>query len=229
STGHTDEAVAELRQATQLDPLAKSAGAAHATALTFARRFAEAEAESRRVLAIDSTFPLASLSLGSAQAFGGRPDSAVLTLERGLRLHPDAPGQHSALIFAYAAAGRWTDGESLRAQLRRPGGDRSDGVDAAVAELVFGEREPLVRLLTTAAGQRRWINANAGLFGCNPLLDPLWRDPRFRTAMRRLEVKPCPLARPWPVPRRPGSEATYAPSVQRRARAPLNPRTAGRS
>jgi hypothetical protein len=80
---------------------------------------------------------------------------------------------------------------------------------AAFAELVFGDREPLVRLLTTAAGQRSWIDAQ-GALGCNPLLDPLWVDARFRAAMQRLTVEPCPLVRPWPVASRgaPGGRAT---------------------
>jgi eukaryotic-like serine/threonine-protein kinase len=204
NAGHTGEAIRMLQRATHLDPLAKSAASAYAVALSYARRFPEAQAESRRVLAIDSTFPLAILTLGLAQTYGGQPDSAVLTLERGLRLHPNAPGQNSALVFAYAAAGRWSDAERLRAQLRRPGSDPSGGADAAFAELVLGDPEPLVRLLTTEAGQRRWIQANVG-FGCNPLLDPLWMDARFRTAMRRLEVEPCPLAQVGPDLSRPGT------------------------
>ena len=204
SIGRTEEAVTELRRATVLDPLAKSAGAAAAAALIFARRFPEAEAASRRVLALDATFPLAIRSLGLAQAFGGQPDSAVRTLERGMLLHPDSPGQHSALLFAYAAAGRWADAERARTRLRRPGGDLSGGAEAAFAELVFGNREPLVRLLMTGSGQHSWSDALIG-FGCNPLIDPLWADARFRAAMRGLTVEPCPLARPWPVPRRPGT------------------------
>jgi hypothetical protein len=142
--------------------------------------------------------------VGLAQAYGGQPDIAVLTLERGLRLHPNTPGQNSALLFAYPAADRLADAERLRSWLQRPGGDRSGGVEAAFAELVLGDAEPLVRLLTTEAGQRRWIRANVG-FGCNPLLDPLRMDARFRTAMRRLEVTPCPLAQPWPDLSRPGT------------------------
>jgi serine/threonine-protein kinase len=121
SVGRTDEAVAELRRATQLDPLAKSAGSAAALALIAARRFPEAEAASRRVLALDSTFPLALSNLGLAQTFGGQPDSAVRTLEHGTRVHPDDPRQASALVLAYAAAGRWADAERMRSELRRPG------------------------------------------------------------------------------------------------------------
>jgi serine/threonine-protein kinase len=201
--GRTDEALAELRQAVQLDPLAKSALSAFGLALTLAGRFPEARAAARRTFALDSTFSLAFWGLGLAQAFGGQPDSAVFTLERGMQVHPETPRNYSALLFAYAAAGRWTDAERMRAELRRPGGDPSGGAVAAFAELVFGDREPLVRLLMTASGQRRWISTH-GALGCHPLLDPLWSDARFRAAMRGLTVETCPLVQPWPLPPRPG-------------------------
>ena len=202
TAGQTDAAISELRQAVQLDPLARSAGTAYAFALTLARRFPESFAASRRVLSIDSTFSLAMWGLGFTQALAGQPDSAVRTLERYQRLHPNAPGKQSVMLFAYAAAGRWSDAERIRVALRRPGGDRSGGADAAFAELVFGDREPIVRLLSTRAGQLLWIDSNFG-FGCNPMLDPLWADARFREQMRAIGVEPCGLARPWPIPPRP--------------------------
>lgn len=202
--GRTDEALVELRRATQLDPLATSPASAFSTGLLYARRFPEAQAAARRALALDSTFWFGNYTLGLAQAFNGQPDSAVHTLERGTRLTPGGPGHYSALLFAYAAAGRWSDAERIRTQLRRPGGDPSGGHEAAVAELVFGNHEPLVRLLTTETGQRRYFAVGLN-FGCDPLLDPLWADARFRVAMHALAVQACPLARPWPIPPRHGS------------------------
>jgi hypothetical protein len=119
-----------------------------------------------------------------------------------VRLHPETPGLYSALVFAYGAAARCADAEGVRRRRRRPGGDLAGGVDAAFAELVFGHPEPIVRLLTTEAGQHSWYDALIG-FGCNPFIDPLWTDPRFREAMRRLAVESCPLARAWSLPPRP--------------------------
>ncbi|MEO5902385.1 MAG: protein kinase [Gemmatimonadaceae bacterium] len=194
--GHNDEAVRELARAAELDPLAKSAGTALALGLAFDRRGAEAEGESRRVLALDSNFALAFHTLGLAQVISGQPDSAVRSLERARQLSPKMPGLLGNLIFAYAAAGRWADAQRIRAELRRPDGGRSGGIEVAFAAFVFGDREPLVRLLTTEAGQRRWHDQY--LFGCNPLIDPLWSDKRFQAAMRKLTVEPCRLARPWP-------------------------------
>lgn len=217
--GRTDEALVELRHATVLDPLAASPASAVSTALLFARRFPEAAIAARHALALDSTFAFAIWTLGLAQAFGGQPDSAVLTLERGVRLNPADPRQLSALLLAYAAAGRWTDAERLREQLRRPGGDPNGGTEAAFAELVFGAPKPLARLLGTREGQRSYV-AHGQPLGCNPLLDPLWRDGGFRTAMRALGVEPCRAARPWPFPHPPGRARRRVPGPQRPVRPP---------
>ena len=198
--GRTDEGVREMLRATELDPLAASPASAAGFALLFQRRFGEAEAAARRSLALDPTFTFGTLTLGLAQTFGGRPDSAVQTLEGGLRLHPDDSRIASALVLAYGTAGRWADAARMRAELHRSGGDVSGGIDAGVAELVFGNATPLLRLLTSAAGQRRFVD-EGGAFGCNPLLDPLWTDARFHAAMRGLTVEACPLARPWPITR----------------------------
>jgi serine/threonine-protein kinase len=204
NVGRTDEGLVQFRLATQLDPLAHSAAGSVGVALLSARRFPESVVASRHALSIDSTFTPIYWVLGIAQAFGGQPDSAIATLERSLQQHPNHARLASALVFVYAQTGRWSDAARMRAQLHRPGGDASGGVETAFADAVFGDREPLVHLMTSAAGQRRYLSAG-GWFGCNPMLDPLWSDERFRASMQTLEVKPCALARPWPLPPRPAS------------------------
>jgi serine/threonine-protein kinase len=197
--GRTDEAIRETGIAAQLDPLAKSAGSAAAVTLVFARRFPEARTAARRVLAIDSTYMLANQALGMAYLFGGYPDSAVRVMDRPEQA--GAPAHLLWLLVADAAAGHWADAERVRAELRRPGADRTGGGDAAFADFVFGDREPLVKFLMTKQGQRRWTTTNH--LGCSPLIDPLWDDARFRVAMHTLTIEPCPLAKPWPIASRP--------------------------
>jgi len=201
NTGRTDEGVAELRRAVDLDPFAVTATTLLAEGLLSRRDFAGAEAVGRRALGIDSTSQLAFQVVGLAEAFGGKPAEAVRTLERGRGLHPEDSRLGSALVLAYAAAGRWDEAERGRAVLRRPGADRSSEVDAAFADMVFGDREPLVRILTSRNGQRRFFE-HGGFIGCSPRYDPLWSDRRFRTAMSGLGVEVCSLARPWPLPAR---------------------------
>ena len=204
--GRTEEAIAELRLATGLDPLAKSAGTMYAEALIDARRFREAKDEARRILAIDSTFWLALYSLGLAQTFAGQPDSAVYTLEWGLRLSPTYIPLQGRLLFAYAAAGRWADVERMRSALRRVDADRTGGAMPAFADFVLGDRSALLRVVATPAGRLQWSHMLRSTFnvpGCNPLVDPLWSDARYRDAMRGLGMAPCAQARPWPLPLRP--------------------------
>jgi len=202
--GRTDEALVELRLATQLDPLAHSAAGLVAVALLHARRYREAVVAARHGLSIDSTFVAGVSPLALAQVLAGQPDSAVQTLEVALKKHPSHLRLSSTLVFAYAAADRWADAAQLRGQLHRADAGKSGGLDAAFADLVFGDREPLVRLLTNETGQRRGPVSGL-LFGCNPMLDPLWSDARFRAAMRELKVETCALARPWPLPPRPAT------------------------
>jgi len=197
--GRTNESLDELRLAVRLDPLAKSARTMLAEALIDARRFKEAEDEAQRVLVIDSTFQLALNSLGFAQALNGQPDSAVRTLERGVQLYPFFEMFKARLFFAFAVAGRWEEARRLRADLARPGADRSGGIVPAFADFVLGKREPLLQMLATPAGQRQWFALRGG--GCNPMSDPLWADAEYKAMMGRLGVGPCPLAQPWPFSR----------------------------
>ena len=120
NVGRTDEAVEELRRAVDLDPFALTATTLLAEGLLAQRDFAGAEAMGRRGLQIDSTSQLAFQVVGLAEAFGGKPAEAVGTLERGRRLHPVDSRLGSLLVLAYAAAGRWSEAEHLRADLRRP-------------------------------------------------------------------------------------------------------------
>jgi len=90
----------------------------------------------------------------------------------------------------------------VRVQLRGPGINQFDGIQPALAELVFGNREPLLQLLTSEAALRRY-ETYGGIIGCSPLFSPLWPDARFQATMRRLTIEPCTVAWSWPVPPRP--------------------------
>lgn len=195
--GATDSALAQLRHAAELDPLAVSPAAAVATALLYARRFPEAATAAHHAVALDSSFGLATWALGLAQAFDGTPDSAVRTLEQGARRLPGDSRIQAALILAYAAVGRRGDAERLRRQLRRPDAVLLDGSEPAIADLVFGDAKPLLDVMTHGATLRRFI-AGGGVLGCNPLLDPIRSEARFRDAMRALGVRACPVGQAWP-------------------------------
>ena len=94
----------------------------------------------------------------------------------------------------------------MRSALRRVDADRSGGAMPAFADFVLGDRSALLRVVATPAGRLQWSHMLRSTFnvpGCNPLVDPLWSDARYRDAMRGLGMAPCAQARPWPLPHRP--------------------------
>ena len=196
--GRSDEAIDAMNRSLQLDPLVRSTASAATLGYLVARRYPEALVAARHAFAIDSTFPLAFHAMGLAHAFGGEPDSAVRILERGVELHPGDSRLLAYLAYAYAAANRWNDAEVVRERLHDPETRLIDGTEAARADLVFGDPEPLIRILTSPEGLRRYL-LGGGFLGCNPLHDPLWTDGRFRETMRALNVPPCEHAQEWPL------------------------------
>jgi tetratricopeptide (TPR) repeat protein len=104
ASGRPDEALAELRQAEELDPLSVILVADQGRALFFARRYEEAAARCRRALESDASFFPARIHLGMALEELGRVDEAMREYEEVVRLS-DAR-QRVLVARALAAGGR---------------------------------------------------------------------------------------------------------------------------
>jgi eukaryotic-like serine/threonine-protein kinase len=200
AVGRIDEALTASARAAELDPLSAVVATSRGTAHVQARKFREAVIWLRRGLELDPTFTWASMNLAVSQVFLGHADSAVALLEPIYKREPTAQGLAGVLLFAYAAANRWENAQRLRSALHRPGGDESGGVQAAYAELIFGDAEPLLDLLERPGSLRLFYDTFAW-FGCNPMFEPLSKEPRFVAAVKPLNVEFCSLASPWPVHR----------------------------
>jgi serine/threonine-protein kinase len=198
AVGETEEAVAVSQRALELDPINPVITVSGGAALLQARRFRDALALLLHGLELDPSLTWGSINAGVAQVFLGHADSAVALLEPIYRRSPAEQNVAAMTLLAYAAAGRWSDAERVRAELRKPGGDPSGGAQAAYAEMVFGDPRPLLDLLETPSGPRLFYDTFAW-FGCNPMLEPLRNEPRYVAALRKLDIQPCPLTSPWPV------------------------------
>ena len=74
-----------------------------------ASRFADAQAEYTRLVALTPADPLAQMQLGMARAMGGRSAEAIAPLREALRLRPDLLPAKLFLGIAYLEAGRAKD------------------------------------------------------------------------------------------------------------------------
>jgi serine/threonine-protein kinase len=206
-SGQLPEAMLEVGKATGLDPLSPIIAAEEAQDIYMTRDFSRALAENTRAIAMDSTLTVNLLAASLAETFSGHAELAVPRAEQAHREDPSLPGTLGALVLAYAAAGRWTDAERVRAQIAHAHelrvarkGDTLSYDDLASA-LAFGippgERASVIQRID-------WTDLVSIMLGsCDPLLDPLKTDPAFKMVAQRLGIDMCADVTPWPIRKRP--------------------------
>jgi tetratricopeptide (TPR) repeat protein len=113
SQARTEDALAEIRIAKQLDPLSLIINADLAHLLYFARRYDEAIAQSRRTLEMDPNFAAAHVSAGLAHLAKQEYSESVVELETAVRVSGGQPGTMAFLGIAYAHAGRKEDARKV--------------------------------------------------------------------------------------------------------------------
>jgi TolB-like protein/tRNA A-37 threonylcarbamoyl transferase component Bud32 len=188
AVGRLDEAVTVTQRGVDLDPLSAIVANAHGLALYYAGRVDSARAEFRRALDLQADQPSARSNLRDTFLYEGQDDSAKAAVAAidstgrqiggdryGLTLidamvHPERRGEARALLFGDPERRAQLSGETLMELLAHIG-----PADSAFVELnrLIDARDEGVLLLQY-----------------DPLLEPLYRDPRWRAAMRRMGFTP---------------------------------------
>ena len=181
--GRTEEALAWARRARDLDPLGTS-GHAIGWTLFNAHRYDEAIREFRNVLAVrpDDRLPL--WPLGWALIGNHQAEKAIPELEEAVSVTNRSPGVISALIWAYAHAGRRADALRLLGELKKR--QQTGYVPAGAfvhAYLGLGDNDEAFAWFERAYEEQSNILIYIKVF---PLYDPLRGDPRFQDLVRRV-------------------------------------------
>jgi adenylate cyclase len=184
--GRSDEAIAAICRAQQIDPLSLVLHHHAAWVHCHARRYDDAIAYCREALEMEPNFPLCALWLGIACTEKGMHEEAVTSLQKaresGLMDVAFAIGFHG---HACARAGRRAEAENLLQQLMKPGQPfYADPYHVSLIQVGLGESQRAFDSLEKAYQERSlflscWIK-------CDPRLDPLRADPRFNDLLRRL-------------------------------------------
>jgi eukaryotic-like serine/threonine-protein kinase len=184
SLGRNDEAVAEIKRAQQLDPLAVPVTRAVGWVLYFARRYAEAGEELRKALAMNADFLGARLVLWWVQVAEGQFEAAITDIKREM----EKPGLKTVkkLMLAYtnAAAGNREEASGLLWELEAK--LQSEDRLALMAAMVYsalGEKDRAFERLQLAFQIRE-----PGLLflKVSPWAEPLRSDPRYGALLERL-------------------------------------------
>ena len=181
--GRTEEALAWARRARDLDPLGTSGHTIGWTLLN-AHRYDEAIREFRDVLAVrpDDRLPL--WPLGWALICNYQAEEAIPELEKAISVTDRSPGVISALISAYAHAGRRADALRLLEELKKR--QQTGYVPAGAfvnAYLGLGNNDEAFAWFERAYEEQSNALIYIKVF---PLFDPLRGDPRFQDLVRRV-------------------------------------------
>ena len=181
--GRMEEALAWARRARDLDPLGTS-GHTIGWTLFNAHRYDEAIREFRDVLAVrpDDRLPL--WPLGWALICNHQAQEAIPELEKAVSATDNSPGVISALIWAYAHAGRRADALRLLGELKKR--QQTGYVPAGAfvnAYLGLGDNDEAFVWFEKAYEEQSNILIYIKVF---PLFDPLRGDPRFQDLVRRV-------------------------------------------
>jgi tetratricopeptide (TPR) repeat protein len=181
-TGRFDEAISEKRRAIALDPLSAQSSIGLAWTYFTARRYDEAIAQLKRTLNQAPGSYAAHMQLSWNYSQKGMHEVAVAHCDSAIALTPPAEKNWLGQCgWVYARAGRR---EQVLEMLRRNPGSCGNGADVYVG---LGDPDHAVACLRKEARE----NPQGLVFeNFNPVLDPLRSDPRSRTVLRELGIKP---------------------------------------
>jgi DNA-binding winged helix-turn-helix (wHTH) protein/tetratricopeptide (TPR) repeat protein len=181
--GRHEEAIAEARQARELDPLSLVINADSGMVLYFARQYVSAVEQFQRTLELDSSFAYAHFGLGHAWQQQGRLAEAVEEHRRAVELAPASPTLQAALGQALAWAGRPEEARRILAELEeRAARGYVEPSDFAFLWTALGEPDRAIDHLERACDERSRYVAFLATW---PIYDPLRGHPRWGGLLRR--------------------------------------------
>ena len=180
--GRYDEAIAEMRQAENLDPLSLIINADLAELLVLAHSYDESIRQSRKTIEMDPNFALAHNQLAQAYLQKHMYDEAVAEMEKAVQLSEDSPTCIANLARAYVASGKRSEAIKLLGDLKKnsnPG--YSNASEIAMIYASLGDTDQAMNWLEKGYEER----FNPGVL-LRPGFDPLRSDPRFQNLVHRI-------------------------------------------
>lgn len=182
--GTYQEALSELRVAEELDPLDLKIKTQVGYVYYFLRELERAEAQFRKVLAIDPHFAFGHYGLGDVQAQQGRYDESLSHLEESVRLGGTSVNHLAILSYVNGLAGRTDEARRLLLEIRaRAARGYASPIWSALAHLGLREVDAAFEWLDRAFEER---DGSLILVAASPEFDPLRSDPRFRALLERM-------------------------------------------
>ena len=184
--GRFDEALAEIRQALELDPLSPVINSDVAGDLFLTGSEALAIETLQKQITLDPGFAPARAQLGWIYLATGKMTEAVAQLEAVRRSDGNAPSNWGPLGFGYARGGRTNDAQTVLGRLlefQQRGYDQR--LDIALVQHALGDDEQALASL-----EKAWQERAVDLERLN--WDPLWKNlrthPRVQAILKKMNL-----------------------------------------
>ncbi len=180
----TNEMLARLNKALELEPLSLINNSIMVTGHLYARQNDKALQQARKAYDLDPNFRIAYHWLGLAYTANGMYDDAVKIGEQGLQKWPDNPEMLFIVGQAYARSGRQTQAEQYIDKIRDVA--KSKYVRTywlACIYAALGDKEKAFAELERSFQDRDCFLPRANI---DPAMDPIRDDPRFKDLLKRM-------------------------------------------
>jgi TolB-like protein/Flp pilus assembly protein TadD len=182
--GRVDEAIAERKQAQELEPASPLLNSALGEAYYQARRFDLTIAQNQKSLVLDKTYAIALINLGRALEQKKMYPEAIQAFEKILAFVPDDPVLLALIAHDYAVSGRGAEARTMVAKLQQMSAARYvPSVYIALIYTGLNDKDEAFRWLDKAFDERCEYLV---YLPTEPLADPLRNDPRFAQLLHRL-------------------------------------------
>jgi tetratricopeptide (TPR) repeat protein len=184
TTERSDEALAEMRRAQELEPLTLEKITGMGDVFYYQRQYDRAIEQYRRALEMDPNSGFAHWALGNVYLQKGMYEEAIAEYKRSIPLSGDSPDEPGSLACAYALSGKRREAQAVIEELN----ERSklsyiSPVVIAFIHAALGEKDQAFAGLDKAYDGRDYILV---FLKVDPMFDRLRSDPRFADLMRRV-------------------------------------------
>jgi len=179
--GRKDEAIAEMREAANLDPLSLIISADLAEVLLVARLYEQSMQQSLSTLAMDPTFAVAHYQLGQAYVQNRMYSDAMVEFQKAIELSGANTTFTANLAYVYALAGRRGEAVKILNEQKNRDNGYSNPAEIALIYVGLGKNDEAMTWLERAYEER----FNPSVLA-RPSFDPLRSDKRFHDLMHRI-------------------------------------------
>ncbi|MCI0528067.1 MAG: tetratricopeptide repeat protein [Nitrospira sp.] len=184
--GRLDEAIAEAKQAQELDPFSLIINSHLGWTYYHARQYDQSIEQLRETLQIDSNFFIHWL-LGDAYVQKGMYEEAIVELQKAVDLTKGYPLPVADLGYAYAVSGKRDEAlKMLDALKERSNQEYVPSIGFTWLYIGLGEKDPAFEWLQKAYEERFigliWLRVN-------PVYDFLRSDPRYTELLRKMGLE----------------------------------------